>query len=384
MDTKQDAESEVKMDDELHKSKVPECDSPHLRAALQDWDDLQKEYMELELDNENYKKKLDEVKVLQKKCLSGIAHQRYRMKKIHEAIGAIPNMTAVDKAYVSELENKMLKKKDNFRDFEDHLPHKNGMYLNIILGQVNISLLNKEDKYLYKQDYERFKLTLSYIQCGMSLILVLANYLIDFTSIRWADSVLHFLLVWYYCTLTIREQILIVNGSRIKGWWLLHHFVSTACSAITLIWPDGYSYQAFRHQYGWFILYIAFVQVLQYYYQRGCLYRLKSLGQRHDMDITVEGFMSWMFKGLAFLLPFLFIAYFFQLYNSIQLYRLWQDPRCIEWQVPVLSVIHLVLFLGNMTTTLKVIKQKFTEDLRQRRKFYKNKYRFNNSKPKSL
>ena len=27
--------------------------------------------------------------------------------------------------------------------------------------------------------------------------------------------------------------------------------------------------------------------VLQYYYQKGSLYRLRALGERHDMDITV-------------------------------------------------------------------------------------------------
>ena len=32
------------------------------------------------------------------------------------------------------------------------------------------------------------------------------------------DLLFMFLLVWYYCTLTIRESILKVNGSRIKGW----------------------------------------------------------------------------------------------------------------------------------------------------------------------
>jgi hypothetical protein len=53
---------------------------------------------------------------------------------------------------------------------------------------------------------------------------------------RWADALLNFLLVWFYCTLTIRESILIVNGSRIKGWWLTHHFISTVCSGISLIW----------------------------------------------------------------------------------------------------------------------------------------------------
>ncbi|KAL4224085.1 hypothetical protein ACF0H5_017540 [Mactra antiquata] len=376
-----EAESKSK-DAELNKT-LPSTDNPEIKSVLQDWDDLDKDFMQLELDNEQYKKILDDVKVLQKKCLSGIAHQRYRLKKITESLNAVSNPSTADKACVNELEKKMLKRKSMFRDFEDHLPHKNGLYLNVILGQVNISLLNKEDKYLYKQDYERFKLTLSYIVLGLSFVLVFMHYIVEFTTIRWADSVLHFLLVWYYCTLTIREQILIVNGSRIKGWWLLHHFVSTACSAITLIWPDGYSYRAFRTQYGWFILYVAFVQVLQYYYQKGCLYRLKALGQRHDMDITVEGFMSWMFKGLAFLLPFLFAAYFFQLYNAIKLYQLYTDPRCSEWQVPVLSIIHVVLFLGNMTTTLKVIKQKFTEDMIKNKKFYKTKYRFN-SKPKTV
>lgn len=36
---------------------------------------------------------------------------------------------------------------------------------------------------------------------------------------RFIDSIANFLMVWYYCTLTIRESILRVNGSKIKGWW---------------------------------------------------------------------------------------------------------------------------------------------------------------------
>ncbi|TPP57049.1 hypothetical protein FGIG_06141 [Fasciola gigantica] len=53
---------------------------------------------------------------------------------------------------------------------------------------------------------------------------------------RIVDALFHFLLVWYYCTLTIRERILIANGSRIKGWWNIYHFISTACAGIMLIW----------------------------------------------------------------------------------------------------------------------------------------------------
>lgn len=35
-----------------------------------------------------------------------------------------------------------------------------------------------------------------------------------FLYARVTDEVFNFLLVWYYCTLTIRESILISNGSR--------------------------------------------------------------------------------------------------------------------------------------------------------------------------
>lgn len=61
----------------------------------------------------------------------------------------------------------------------------------------------------------------------------------------------------YYCTLTIRESILKVNGSRIKGWWRLHHFISTVCAAVLLIWPQGETWQLFRTQFMYFNVYIS-------------------------------------------------------------------------------------------------------------------------------
>lgn len=66
-----------------------------------------------------------------------------------------------------------------------------------------------------------------------------------------------FLLVWYYCTLTIRESILKVNGSRIKGWWRLHHFISTVSAGVLLVWPQGEPWQLFRHQFMYFNVYIS-------------------------------------------------------------------------------------------------------------------------------
>jgi hypothetical protein len=74
------------------------------------------------------------------------------------------------------------------------------------------------------------------------------------------------------------------------------------------------------------------VQYLQFRYQQGVLYRLKALGERHNMDITIEGFHSWMWRGLSFLLPFLYVGYTYQLYNAYTLYQLIFHPEA-TWQV---------------------------------------------------
>jgi hypothetical protein len=90
------------------------------------------------------------------------------------------------------------------------LPHKDP-YLKVILGGVDVSILNKADKWTYKQEYEKFKFIVTIISLVSSLVIwsLTSRY-------RAFDAMFHFLLVWYYCTLTIRESILIVNGSNIN------------------------------------------------------------------------------------------------------------------------------------------------------------------------
>lgn len=92
-------------------------------------------------------------------------------------------------------------------------------------------------------------------------------------------------------------------------------------SSVFCLRPDGLMYQKFRNQFLSFSMYQSeclrgpcsaqdlsigrgrertwgsssaltpfppgFVQFLQYYYQSGCLYRLRALGERHTMDLTV-------------------------------------------------------------------------------------------------
>ena len=180
-------------------------------------------------------------------------------------------------------------------------------------------------------------------------------------------------------------------------------------------YPLQFWFQLFRTQYILFVLYLSFVQFLQYYYQRGCLYRLRALGERHNMDITAEGFQvpgkrkmltrdesesrrkklllntSLHFgsvvdvEGTVFYLAFpvrclhLSTLQCLRTHAAVFSWRLWRVAGrsliiyitksaqhtwhmvCL-WQfflkVPLLSALFLVLFVGNVGTTLLVMRKK--------------------------
>ncbi|KRZ33918.1 Transmembrane protein [Trichinella pseudospiralis] len=264
-----------------------------------------------------------------RKTLTHFLHEVSELKKITK-------MSILDEEECKKELSKLNNYEMRFDEMLSHLPcENNGIYLNIILGNISVSILNRMQSQ-------------SYFICICT--------------------------IWYYCTLTIRESILRCNGSRIKGWWLFHHYASAVLSGIMLTWPDGECYQNSRKQLLFFSFYISFVTFLQCQYQRGCLYRLKALGRRHSMDITVEGFHTWMFRGLTFLLPFLIIGYVFQLYNAYLLYHLSQTYHCREWQVSVLALVFLLMATGNTLTTAEVCFHKVRHrlDVRDRLRKYAN------------
>ncbi|XP_036071176.1 ion channel TACAN isoform X2 [Oryzias melastigma] len=301
--------------------------------CFREWEDLEKDFHQIQDAHRLYKQKLEEVTKLQDSCSGAIARQRKKLKELTSSLeeckqnNSTPTISSETENSIAEIEDSIKDRADAFFEMEAFLPKKNGLYLTLVLGNVNVTLLNKQAKFAYKDEV--------------------------------LDALFNFLLVWYYCTLTIRESILISNGSRIKGWWVFHHYVSTFLSGVMLTWPEGTLYQMFRNQFLSYNLYQSFVQFLQYYYQSGCLYRLRALGERHNMDLTVEGFQSWMWRGLTFLLPFLFFGHFWQLYNSMTLFKMFQLPECKEWQVLMCGCSYMVLFMGNFFTTLGVVYQKY-------------------------
>nr|XP_006819991.1 PREDICTED: transmembrane protein 120A-like [Saccoglossus kowalevskii] len=325
--------------------------------CIDDWNNLQKEYAVLEDDFNTYRKQLDHLYVLQEKSQKIIKHQKRRYQLILETFKKNENnLSLSEQDAVKDIKEKIAQRQDNFKQMGDNLPRPSGKLLTCVLGPISVSLLKKSERFKYKDEYEKFK----FICIIITLLFSFVNLFILET--RFLDAIFHFMLLWYYCTVTLREHILMHNGSRIKGWWVFHHYISCVLSGILLIWPDGHVYHLFRRQFMAFSLYLSFVQVLQYYYQRGCLYRLRALGEKGNMDITSEGFQTWMWRGLTFLIPFLFLGH---LYNAYTLYRLSYHEDCFEWQVPASGFVFLLLFLGNFITTLLVIQHKISKTINQ-------------------
>lgn len=174
--------------------------------------------------------------------------------------------------------------------------------LRLALGDVNVTLPTIGDRIKYKSEYETFKLRMTVIVIVLALLNLFA------IATRILDALFNIILVWYYSTITLREHILVANGSRIRTWWMLHHYLSIMISVLIVLWPDNAAYALFRQQFHAFSLYLAIVQLLQFRYQMQRLYAMRALGKSDMMETTSEVSQT-RDAGLTLLLPCVIFAH---------------------------------------------------------------------------
>ncbi|XP_043924543.1 transmembrane protein 120B isoform X3 [Protopterus annectens] len=180
-----------------------------LQSCIVDWGELDKEFHELQETHKIYRQKLDEVTHLQTICANSIKKHKKRLADLRQNL-LRSNPSTVEHTRLLQTVNDHIKERNHvFFDMEAYLPKNNGLYLKLVLGNVNVTLLSNQAKFAYKDEYEKFKLYLTII------LLLCAVSCMFFLNYRVTDEIFNFLLVWYYCTLTIRESILISNGSRL-------------------------------------------------------------------------------------------------------------------------------------------------------------------------
>lgn len=275
----------------------------------------------------------------------------------------------------------------NISEIKDKMPKGNNFYLSLIVGsELNVVLPGNKARRLYKIEYEKFKFNINVIMMVYTLFLLYLNNSLDsdensrqsiyfkpiFLTLIRLDC---YLALWYYCTLTVRESILIANGSKIKGWWIAHHYLSILICGLVITIPN----QTENNYCFGFLLYMfynSFVSLLQFTYQKSALYGLTATGKVdkfQDLLVTTDiGLTATVakFMSLTKLLPFLFSAYLFQFYNSFKLIKIsWiefskfknseeqDDSFC--WQLPFIGLVFMVLAVGNSVTMFLVLGQKY-------------------------
>ena len=127
-------------------------------------------------------------------------------------------------------------------------------------------------------------------------------------------------LLFFYTATALRESVLKVNGSKIRPWWIQHHYWSMATCVLMLSLPiDSPAVVEACKRFLWWAMLQGFVMVLQNRYQRRRLYTKIALGSATSTDV-ISGESSGTSGQLYFLYPVLFWMQSLQFYIGIGMF----------------------------------------------------------------
>lgn len=127
-------------------------------------------------------------------------------------------------------------------------------------------------------------------------------------------------MVYYYTSLAIRENILQVNGSNIKDWWLYHHYLSILLALLLVLWPSTELSKEFMIKSCYMMLWQGCIMILQNYYQARRHYVRTALGKAKEIDPSSTETIVEKPVDLQVLVPLLFFTYVSSLYSH-QMFR---------------------------------------------------------------
>ncbi|QDZ20780.1 transmembrane TMPIT-like protein [Chloropicon primus] len=196
-------------------------------------------------------------------------------------------------------------------------------------------------------------------------------------------------LVYFYVSLALRENILVMNGSDIRAWWIHHHYIMVLFTLVLMTLPtESKAFKIFSEKFIFFNVLQGLIMMFQNKYQSRRLYRQIALGRNKTMDVVSTE--SSPGKGhLLVLYPALFAMQALQfavaidaiLYSANDFFSEvgWLDnvPSSTDLRssrgVFVCGVLFMILALGNLLSTLATIFSKAKKSSRRNAKSSSNK-----------
>ncbi|KAH6832092.1 TMPIT-like protein [Perilla frutescens var. hirtella] len=244
------------------------------------------------------------------------------------------------------------------------LPSKShGRFLRMFLGPINVRANRKDVQLKVKEEYNNFRDRTSYLFLFLpSLLLVLRSRIWEGCLPALPVQLYQAWLLYLYTGLALRENILRVNGSDIRPWWIKHHYCAMTMALISLTWETGRGPDCAQKQKGvelflkWAIMQ-GVAMILQNRYQRQRLYTRIALGKARRMDV-VWGETAGVEGQLLLLCPILFILQGFEAYVGVLLLKIALAGFSSDWQVITCGILLIIMAVGNFANTVQTLVTK--------------------------
>ncbi|KAL3524509.1 hypothetical protein ACH5RR_017343 [Cinchona calisaya] len=244
------------------------------------------------------------------------------------------------------------------------LPSKShGRLLRMFLGPINVRANRKDVQLKVKEEYNTFRDRTAYLFLLFPLLLiVLRSWIWNGCLPALPVQLYQAWLLYLYTGLALRENILRVNGSDIRPWWIYHHYFAMAMALISLTWEIEREPDCAQKQKGvllflkWAIMQ-GIAMLLQNRYQRQRLYTRIALGKARRMDV-VWGETAGVEGQLWLLCPILFILQGFEAYVGLLLLQTALVGVISEWQVVTCGILLIIMAVGNFANTVQTLVTK--------------------------
>ncbi|CAK9187745.1 unnamed protein product [Ilex paraguariensis] len=244
------------------------------------------------------------------------------------------------------------------------LPSKShGRFLRTFLGPINVRATRKDVQLKVKEEYNSFRDRTAFLFLFFpSLLLVLRSWIWDGCLPALPVQLYQAWLLILYTSLALRENILRVNGSDIRPWWIYHHYCAMGMAVISLTWeverePDCAQKQRGVQLFLQWATMQGVAMLLQNRYQRQRLYTRIALGKARRMDV-VWGETAGVEGQLWLLCPILFILQGFEAYVGVLLLKTALAGVVSEWQVVTCGILLIIMALGNFANTVQTLGTK--------------------------
>mmetsp|Transcript_3646 Transcript_3646/g.6197 ORF Transcript_3646/g.6197 Transcript_3646/m.6197 type:complete len:377 (+) Transcript_3646:46-1176(+) len=265
--------------------------------------------------------------------------------------------------------------------------------LKALLGKETAGVLIRFDQRLkLKQEYFRFRHQAALIFTIVPLILACGLWRASqmeatgeqgsFSPPLWvATQAYAAWLVYFYVSLALRENILVMNGSDIRSWWIQHHYIMVVFTLVLITLPtESKAFKVFSEKFIYFNVMQGLIMMFQNRYQSRRLYRQIALGRNQTMDVVSaeaspgKGHLLILYpalfamQGLQFVIAMDAIAYsakdFFQTAGWLDDVPSSTDLRTSRG-VFVCGVLFMALALGNIISTIATIVSKLKKSLKR-------------------